>query len=78
MIEDLEEFDALRQKFLLEGALGYMYELATDETVKTMDDLGAKLDRDFKHAAGDLSRLLREDLKWAGQTTGLLDKPETS
>lgn len=78
MPENLEQYQELRCKFLLEGALGYIGSLLRDKP-ESIAALTEKLDRDIDAISGALAQSLREDLKVAGFVTGLFSDllPET-
>jgi len=70
-VENYEEYERLRQKTLLEGALGYMRVLVAHKP-----ELDAVVQKDFERISAALAEYLQEDLRWAGWTVGLFEEPE--
>jgi len=66
--DEYKEYEDLRRKHLLEGALGYMNELANaiGGDLKTLEDVNKKITKDFEEVATALTGYLRTDLVYAG------------
>jgi hypothetical protein len=71
------ETRSLRERFMLEGAIGYIAHLSQsiqEGKLKTLYQISTKLDKDGKSACGALSLHLENALKAAGFETGLLEE----
>jgi hypothetical protein len=70
------EKQSLRERFMLEGAIGYivnLFQQIDQGNLKTVEEIKGKLSEDGERASGALSCHLEAALKTAGFATGFLD-----
>jgi hypothetical protein len=71
---EISELERSKEKYRLEGALGFALRIAQKiESKATIEDLSKLVQNDFERISASLSRYSLEDLKSAGFETGLFE-----